>query len=231
MRTPTMLLVLAFIAGATPVASAAPSSLTLQLQEGPLAANADVPVNVTLTMDDFMCHEPHALSVALTTTTSDGVKATFERSNLTFEIPARSYFVDSYSEVQAVNLTVRALQAGQVELVATFAPVGEGPCFVPGSFEPSTVIVNVTVTAPTETLPPPTQTTPPPAANETDRAVPPTPVERTPTACGPDATCAPVGEYAAPEESVDRDAPGAGWLAIVAVVGLAAIAWRRRAGK
>lgn len=247
-----MMIALVLFAGLAPVASAAPSALAMDAPPVPLDAVATVRVDVTLTVHDFLCHEPYTLGVALETSPSEGVQASVDLSSIAFDVPARSYFVDTYEETRSVNLSVNAGREGEVALLATFAQVDEGPCFVPGGFEPSRAFVRVLVTAPDApppTTPPETDappadppTTEPPAADPpaddapaADEPAVDAPASDAPPAprpsgrlCGPDATCAPVGNYDAPAESEENATPGVTWLAMLAVLGIAALVARRR---
>ncbi|HET6403233.1 MAG TPA: hypothetical protein VFH78_01195 [Candidatus Thermoplasmatota archaeon] len=227
---PSLMLALAILVAtaATPTALAAPSQVVLALPDGELAHDAVVPVNVTLTIQDFMCHEPRTFSVTLFANSTAGVKGTFARTALTFTTDARSYFAEDYTQTQTVNLTVRALQAGEVELTAHFPEHEVGPCLVPDGFAPSTSTVVARVKAP------------PSAGNATDANetnATPTPTPRVsptpnggarPTVCAPDTTCGYIGEFDEQESAGGNDTPGAGLVGAALALTVAAFVARRR---
>lgn len=236
-RLPLVVLAL-LAASAAPTASASPTALRFDLPEGTLPGNAIVPVNITLVVDDFMCHDAQSFVVFLESRATEGVKATWTRSNLTFTTQAHAYFAEPYRETQTVDLTVRALAAGEVELTARMDSMPSGPCFAPDGFQAATTTVLVRVDA---AAPAPTPTPPAPEANATTGnqtapangtgKTPPAaaPTTRTPSGapCGPDADCGPIGGFEA-QESTGNDTPGLGTMGALAAVALGAFAFRRR---
>lgn len=227
-------LALLMLASTTPTALASPSALRFDVPEGRFGPDVVVPVNVTLTITDFMCHEPRDFFVNLSATSTEGVKATFAKTNLTYSTPAHTYFAEPYRQTQTVNLTVRAINAGQVELTAIFLEHERGPCLAPDGFQSSAVTMAVEVEGPAAPPAPPTSE---PSANET----PPTPASPAPTAqpaaptgdrpmtCAPDGGCGYISDYEAPAESAEYNGvPGLGLVGAVAALSLTAIALRRR---
>lgn len=242
MRSTSLLLALVLAASAAPTALGSASSLVLEMREGALVADSTVPVNVTLTIHDFMCSEPRAFTVLLYANATEGVKATFARTSLLFTTDARTYFAESFQQTQTVNLTVRALQAGDVELTAHFPEADRGPCLAPDGFQPSMAMVRVRVDAPTAA--PPAATPPPPSTdnatttenvtNATSPTPPPTPTaprERgsgAPTTCAPDTQCGFIGEFDTPAESQENDTPSVGLVGVAAAFAVAAFVSTRR---
>lgn len=219
---------------AVPTAAAVPAELSQELPEGPIDGNSTVPVTVRLRIGEFMCHDPTTLQVQLSTVSSDGIKALFESSAASFPVEARSYFSGPYEGVAVVNLTVRALNAGQVDLTATFAPADSGPCFVPGGFEPVTITVTraVVLSSFSSGAPPPPPQGEPPASGEPAEPAEPAgngaPEPARPTGCAPDKTCGAIGEYNAPAESSEQGTPGLAIpMLIAAIIGVALVARRR----
>lgn len=234
----TILTALAILAAvsAAPTAAASSTALRIDFPSGTFPGDATVPVNVTIYVNDFMCHAPRDFVVFLSANTTEGVKATFAKTNLTFTTPARAYFGEPFSETQSVNLTVRALQSGQAELTAWMEPGEAGACFAPDGFQPSrtTVLVQVDAAASPPTTPPPAANetaTNETATNQTDTNT--TPSRATPTAsggpavCPPNEVCGPIGDYAAPQESAN-DTPGLGMIGALAAVALGAFLLKRR---
>ena len=177
MRTSLLVTLGILLASTTPTALASPSALRFDMPDGRLGPDVVVPVNVTLMITDFMCHEPREFFVNLSAISSEGVKATFAKTNLTYTTPAHTYFAEPYRQTQTVNLTVRALVAGQIEITAVFLEHEAGPCLAPDGFQSSSVTVAANVdgpAAPPATQPPASE----PAANETS----PTPASPTPPA-------------------------------------------------
>ncbi|HUR68015.1 MAG TPA: hypothetical protein VM370_02130 [Candidatus Thermoplasmatota archaeon] len=238
MRAIPLAAALALAALSAPTAAAAPASLSLELPEGPIDADVTVPVVVRLTASDFMCHEDRAFVVTLATATTDGVKALFESSTVTFPVQARSYYINGYEGEATVNLSVRAIQDGNVELSAHFE-ADVGPCYVPGGFDPASVVVARAVVAhpATPDTSSPTPPSPSPGPQETPPsatpAATPTPASTTGgNVCGPRGDCGAIGEFQAPAESSageqENDTPGVGVAALVlSSFGLALLMRRR----
>lgn len=228
------LLVLAILAAAcaSPTALAARTSLTLTAPEGAVQAEAVVPVEVALVISDFMCHEPRTLTIQLSAAASAGVKATWSRTNVTLDVPAKAYYAESYRASATVNLTVRALQPGEAELTAAFLEEDVGPCFVPGGFNPASTTLVLRVDGPAAA--PPAASANESAeseadANETDTArVTPTTPRGTGPSCGPEGNCGAIGEYTPPAESRENDTPGVGYLLGMGVLALAALVGGKR---
>lgn len=249
MRTSLLLALAIVLASAAPTALAARADLVLTAPEEAVKAEGIVPVDVSLTVSDFMCDEPHALTVELAANATAGVQAALSVPNVTFEVPAEAYFVESYQASATVQVSVTATQAGTVEIVATFAGGDGEPCFVPGGFEPATATAAIRVDA--------ADTTPvtmgnetatgneTPSANATDTNATgetnatnttgntslPNGSRDTGPSCSPEGNCGAIGEYAPPQESQGgADTPGVGFLLGAAVLGIAALVWRRRKG-
>lgn len=232
MRT-SLLAALALLCAASVAPTAAASGTSLSFDApASMPANSTVPVTVTVTLSQFLCHEPHSVTVSLSVANSAGVRAAFQHTTLTFPVPARSYFGESYQESQTVNLTVRAISAGSVELNGTLT-ADVGPCFVPGGFEPASALATLSVEAPAaprvapvgnETATNDTNATAP-AANST-KAQPRTSDGK--PACPPEGGCGLIGEYDAPAESSNKDTPGVTPLLAMGVLALAAVVARRR---
>lgn len=223
------------LASTTPTALASPSALRFDVPEGRFGPDVTVPVNVTLIITEFMCHEPREFFVNLTANSTDGVKATFAKTNLTYSTPAHMYFAEPYRQTQTVNLTVRALNAGQVELTAVFLEHERGPCLAPEGFQSSSVTMAVDVEgpAPPPATPspaePPTNQTQPTPASPAPTAQPPASTGERPMTCAPDGGCGYISDYEAPAESAeDNGVPGLGLIGAVAAITLTAIVLRRR---
>lgn len=233
-------IVAALLASAAPTAIASPSALRIDLPSATLGADSIVAVNVTLVIQDFMCSEPRDFTVVLSSNATEGVKATFALTSLTFTTPAHAYFAEEYRQTQTVNLTVRALNAGQVELTALFPEHTRDSCLAPDGFQSSSTTVLVAVDGPagapsTPPAEPAPEETAPPVNATTNETTPATPVPSTPrsgspgpSTCSPDGGCGLIGDYDAPAESSDNDTPGLGVVGAVAVLGVAAILWRRK---
>jgi uncharacterized protein (TIGR03382 family) len=228
------------VASAAPTALAARSNVALDAPDGPVGASAVLPVEVSLTLSDFMCHEPRQVAVALYANSTDGVKATWARTSVVFDVPAQAYFAESYTASQTVNLTVRAVKAGEAELTAVFQGAEVGPCFVPDGFDASATTLALDVSGPASAPSMSSNLTAPgnaTAGNETGagnatNATMETPKPASPRAtgpsCGPEGNCGAIGDYQPPAESAERDAPGAGFLLGAAVLAVAALVARRR---
>jgi len=226
-----------------PGALAARATLVLTAPEGAVQADATVPVDVALSVSDFMCHEPREFVVSLSATGSPDVDVAWSTPEVRFAVPAQSYFADTYSANATIMLTVHARAAGHVEVVAWFAPEDDGPCFVPDGFEPTSTTIALRVDGPAQGTPPPpaTDETPPPDAAEPSETQPPAeepePEPATPTTpraggpvCGPDGNCGAIGEYQSPPQGSSESAtPGAGYLLGFGVLAIAALVARRRA--
>lgn len=234
MRSSTVAMVAALLlATLAPTAAAAPSSLAFDAPAS-TPANSTVPVTVTLSLSGFLCHEPHAVTVQLATTSTEGVKGTFQRTTLTFDIPAESFFGTGYSRSQVVNLTVRAIASGSIDMTATLA-ADVGPCFVPGGFDPATATATLAVEGPASLATPTNSTNGTATGNETNATnTSATPKPATPKAtgngkpsCGPDGGCGPIGEYDAPQESADNGVPGVTPLVAIGVLAASALVARR----
>lgn len=237
----TLTLALLMLASAAPTALASPSALRIDLPQATLGHDATVPVNVTLVIQDFMCSEPRTFTVLLASNATEGVKAAFASSSLTFTTDAHAYFAEEYRQTQTVNLTVRALQAGEVELTALFAPHERGPCLAPDGFIGSSATVLVAVEGPPASAPsdpaagePATNGTPPadptPATPPTPRptAAPAAPAGERPMTCAPDGGCGFISDYKPPQESANNDTPGLGLAGALAALAIVAFASRRK---
>lgn len=208
---------------ALPTAHAARPQLALAAPEGATQASAIVPVDVRLAVGEFTCHEPRAFTVSLFANATEGVKATWARSEVTFPVPAQTYFSETYHANETVNLTVRALQAGEVELTAVFS-ADVGPCFVPGGFESAATTLVLRVDPPSDAPAEDATVGPDPPAKP---AAPRTAASASAApSCGPDGGCGAIGDYVPPAQS-SRDAPGLGLLAAAAALACASLARRR----
>lgn len=245
---PVLLLVLAILlASAAPTALAARAELVLTAPDDAVRAEDVVPVDVAITLSDFMCDEPRAVVVALAANATAGVQASLSVPNVTFEIPAEAYFVRGYQANATVQVAITATQAGTVELAATFAGDDGEPCFAPGGFEPATASATLRVDAadttpvtmgnetaadnetPVANATETNETAETNATNATDDTTLPNGSRRTGPSCSPDGNCGAIGEYAPPQESQGGvDAPGVGFLLGAAVLAVAALVWRRR---
>ena len=234
MRTSLFVTLALLLASTTPTALASPSALRFDMPDGRLGPDVVVPVNVTLMITDFMCHEPREFFVNLSSISSEGVKATFAKTNLTYTTTAHTYFAEPYRQTQTVNLTVRALVPGQIEITAVFLEHEAGPCLAPDGFQSSSVTVAANVDGPAAEAPPPASE---PAANETTptpASPPPTtqpaaPTGDRPMTCAPDGGCGFISEYDPPAESAeDNGVPALGLIGAVAALSLTAIVLRRR---
>lgn len=245
---PALPLVLAILlASAAPTALAARAELVLTAPEEAVRAEGVVPLDVAITLSDFMCDEPRNVVVELAANATAGVQASLSVPNVTFEIPAEAYFVQSYQASATVQVAITAAQAGSVEITASFAGDDGEPCFVPGGFAPATAAASIRVDA-ADTTPvtmgnetdtgnetPPTnatdanETAETNATNTTGNTSVPNGSRRDGPSCGPDGNCGAIGEYAPPQESQGSvDAPGVGFLLGAAVLAVAALVWRRR---
>lgn len=213
---------------AIPTALASPSELSLDLDEGPLAGNATIPVVVRLVVDDFICHEPREFVVHLLSNSTEGVKALFETSELVFQVPARAYYVETYVAEATVNLSVRAIANGQIDLGATFE-AGVGPCFAPGGFGPTAVSISRAVlAAPGEPEPnEPEPTDPTPATPATPTPATPKRPPRQDQGCAPDTQCGVIGEFQPPPADI-KETPGAAIALALPAIALLALARRKR---
>lgn len=222
------------LVGVVPTALASPTSLQIVHPEGALPGDAMVPINVTLTIHDFMCHEPRGFTVYLSANATEGVKATFANTNLTFATEARAYFAEPFTQTQTVGLTIRALQPGNIEMTARLDAAEAGPCFAPDGFQAAatTVMARVDPAAPAPPAPPPEESASPPA-NETSSpsptpTAPPSPARSTGPVCSPDGNCGAIGEYAPPEESAENGTPGLGLVGALVAITIGAAVLRRK---
>lgn len=209
------------IAGALtlPTAVASPARVDLLVADGPVVGNATVPVTVRLTIGDFSCHGQREFAVRLYANATEGVKALFATSQATLHVEPHMYYVETYREETTVDLTVRSLREGQVEITAAFE-ADAGPCSAPGGFEPAFATLALAVVpgdgslSPEETesapeAPPTVPATPTPAAGQ----------ERPTTTCAPGTPCGFIGEYEAPAESrSETPAPAVALLLAVAIL-------------
>lgn len=216
---------------AAPTTAAASTTLDIILDESTVEGNATIPVSFRLTLSEFVCHEPYTFILALSANTTEGVQAAFETSTVTIPVPARSYYGDPFSGEATVNLSTRALMDGDLGLTASFAS-DDGPCFVPGGFQPMQVTMVRAVHAGPATGGQSSGPDDVPETNATEErptASMPTPTTQNNGACAPNKTCGTIGDFQPEESTGARSAtPGVGLVSIIGAVACLALASRRR---
>lgn len=240
------LLALLVLASLPSASAASPASLTFAGPVEPIALDGGpvtVPLNLTLTLEQFSCMEDAQFPVLIRIAGS-GAYVTLDTQRPVFLVPADSYLVDPYNATVVVNATLGpdpAAHEGTINLIASFTSEGGG-CIAPGGFSPATANLTLRTTTSTNSSgnstgnftgePTPGNGT---AAegnetlgNETNQTAPPEDVTpATPKRQTGSGSEDYIGDYRPPDESSDKSVPAPGFLFALGAVA-AALLLRRK---